>query len=303
MARYLASDVNSKIVYLKLINKTRGELTSLVKKLDRLLNSKSDCFNYLSARKGEILKKYDINLDDYIIEFVKQEYNEEEALQDKAFKLLRQKNLEEDRQDIINLAKWCSILKNEKDINKRLIVCKTIYNLSYRDFQEYLYNYYCKVHEVLLNGKAYKLGNGIGTIYFKLIDVSNSKTSRIDFQKTKANKEKLLAEGKIPYRWEDAKDAEAQGYKYEGVPYVVFKNKGKEIVLEFKNSKYFTSRRKIEFRKTKYINLKYRGMSYKEIADTFCNNLDDVYGLQVDVFTKEKLAEIVFPGITQKYIR
>ena len=174
MARYLASDVNSKVVYLKLINKTRGVLASLVKTLDRLLKSKTECYNYLSARKGEIYDKYDINLDNYIIEFINQEYNEEEVLQDKAYKLLRQKDLEEDRQDIIQLAKWCSILKNEVEVNKKLIVYKTIYNLSYRDFQEYLYNYYCKVHEILLNGNAYKLGNGIGTIYFKLIDTSPS---------------------------------------------------------------------------------------------------------------------------------
>ena len=302
MAKPLATDINSKSVYLRMINKARGELTILTKKLDRTLNAKKECYNYLLARKGDIANELNINLDDYDIEFNKQLFNENLTLQTKVFKLLKKYNDTQNRTDIIQLAKWCSILKNEYEIGNKMLICNTKYNMPFSEFREYLFKYYSKVQEILLKGHSYKFGNGIGTIYLKLVKLSNNKT-RIDFQKTKAAKEKLINEGKTPYRKEDAEYAKLMGIEYDGVPYIVEQERSKEVVFNIKNSKFFTSRRVFDFKVADYVNAKYRNMSYKEIAENFVRKESDIYPMQLGIKRKLHILELINPGIYQRYIR
>ena len=167
----------------------------------------------------------------------------------------------------------------------------------------YLLKYYCKVHKVLLQGDAYKFGKGLGTIFLKTIDLSDDKGRRVDFGKTNANRKKLLAEGKTLYNKKEAERCEIQGTEYNGVPYVVYQDKTKEIVLDIMNSKCFTSRGHISISSKSYINLKYRGMTYQEIADKLCPTEESVANLQMDLYTKRTILKIKNPGIIQKFIR
>ena len=302
MAIPSATDVNSKTVYLNIVNKERGRFNILTKKLERILAAKENCYDWLFARREEINNLYNINLDDYQIEFVEKQYNPIKALETKVLKLLRYPK-DEDRQYIIQLAKWCSILKNEKELQHKLEVSRVKTNLTYKEFQAYLLKYYCKVHKVLLQGDAYKFGKGLGTIFLKTIDLSDDKGRRVDFGKTNANRKKLLAEGKTLYNKKEAERCEIQGTEYNGVPYVVYQDKTKEIVLDIMNSKCFTSRGHISISSKSYINLKYRGMTYQEIADKLCPTEESVANLQMDLYTKRTILKIKNPGIIQKFIR
>jgi hypothetical protein len=108
----LTADITPKTIYLKFRNKAIIEYERLVRKADRISNAKETCYNYLSARKGNIATNYNLILDDYPIEFVNQAYNPLLELEKNVIKLLK-KDTKGERQDIIELAKWCSILKNE----------------------------------------------------------------------------------------------------------------------------------------------------------------------------------------------
>lgn len=302
MAKCLASDINAKSVYLKIINKARGELNILTNKLNRTLKAKDDCYNYLLARKGNILESYKINLDNYKIEFIDKQYNENKALETIVLKYLRHPIDGANRQDIIQLAKWCSILKNEPILNKKLLLCKTKYNMNFTEYRDLLSKYYMKVHEILLNGDAYKFGNGIGTLYLKTINLSKTRF-HIDFKKTKEAKEKLISEGKTPYRKEDAVYAAENGLQYDGVQYLVEDTKNKEVVFIFTNSKYFTSRRKMEFKASDYVNLRFRGMTYDEIIKNFELKEQDVPSLQLSIKRKLHIMERINPGIFYRFER
>jgi hypothetical protein len=302
MAINSATDVNSKTVYLNMVNKERGKINLITNKLNRTLDAKEKCYNWLLARKESIYKSYKIELDNYKIEFVDKQYNSEKSLETKAIYYLRHPN-GEDRQLIIQLAKYCSLLRSEVEIQQKLEVSRIKLNMSYREFQKYLFDYYSKVHKVLLQGDAYKFGKGIGTIFLRTIDMTTGARNRIDFAKTRANKLKLLAEGKKLYNEQEAKQCELENIPYDGVPYIVLRNETKLVVLDITNSKYFTSRGRISFAAKSYINLKYRGMSYQDIIDKYCPTEESIADLQADLYTKRSILGIMNPGITQKFDR
>ena len=302
MAINSATDVNSKTVYLNMVNKERGRINLITNKLNRILDAKEKCYNWILPRKESIYKSYNIDLDNYKIEFVNKQYNPEKSLETKALYYLRHPN-GEDRQLIIQLATWCSLLRSEVEIQQKLEVSRIKLNMSYREFQKYIFDYYCKVHKVLLQGDAYKFGKGLGTIFLRTIDMTTGSHSRIDFAKTRANKLKLLAEGKKPYNEREAKQCELENIPYDGVPYVVLRNETQAVVLDITNSKYFTSRGRISFNMKKYLNLKYRGMSYEDIINKYCPTEESVADLQADLYTKRSILGIMNPGITQKFKR
>ena len=302
MAINSATDVNSKTVYLNMVNKERGKINIITNKLNRILDAKEKCYNWILPRRGEIYKAYNIDLDNYMIEFIDKQYNPEKALETKVLYFLRHPN-GEDRQLIIQLAKWCSLLRSEVDIQRKLEVSRIKLNMNYREFQKYLFDYYSKVHKVLLQGDAYKFGKGFGTIFLRTIDMTTGSKNRIDFAKTRANKLKLLAEGKKPYVEREAKQCEIENVPYDGVPYIVLRNETQSVVLDITNSKYFTSRGRVSFSMKKYLNLKYRGMSYKEIIEKYCPTEESVADLQADLYTKRSILGIMNPGITQKFKR
>lgn len=302
MAINSATDVNSKTVYLNMVNKERGKINIITNKLNRILDAKEKCYNWILPRRGEIYKAYNIDLDNYMIEFIDKQYNPEKALETKVLYFLRHPN-GEDRQLIIQLAKWCSLLRSEVDIQRKLEVSRIKLNMNYREFQKYLFDYYSKVHKVLLQGDAYKFGKGFGTIFLRTIDMTTGSKNRIDFAKTRANKLKLLAEGKKPYIEREAKQCEIENVPYDGVPYIVLRNETQSVVLDITNSKYFTSRGRVSFSMKKYLNLKYRGMSYKEIIEKYCPTEESVADLQADLYTKRSILGIMNPGITQKFNR
>lgn len=302
MAINSATDVNSKTVYLNMVNKERGKINIITNKLNRILDAKEKCYNWILPRRGEIYKAYNIDLDNYMIEFIDKQYNPEKSLETKVLYFLRHPN-GEDRQLIIQLAKWCSLLRSEVDIQRKLEVSRIKLNMNYREFQKYLFDYYSKVHKVLLQGDAYKFGKGFGTIFLRTIDMTTGSKNRIDFAKTRANKLKLLAEGKKPYVEREAKQCEIENVPYDGVPYVVLRNETQSVVLDITNSKYFTSRGRVSFSMKKYLNLKYRGMSYEEIIEKYCPTEESVADLQADLYTKRSILGIMNPGITQKFNR
>lgn len=302
MAKPLATDINSKSVYLKMINKARGEYNILNNKLDRTLKAKEQCYNYLFARKGIIANKYNIDLDNYKIEFVDKTFNKDLALETKVIKLLRYPKEKDDRNDLIQLAKWCSIIKNEPILIHKILVCRTKLNMNYAEYREYLSKYFMKVHQILLEGDAYKIGKGIGTIYFKTVNLSKNKF-HIDFHKTQLAKKKLIEEGKTPYRKEDARYAELMGLEYDGVKYVQEATKNNQFVLELTNSIYFTSKSKFDIKFMDYVNLKYRGLTYNDIIKNYIQKESDVYQLQISIKRKLRILEIMNPGIYNKFIR
>lgn len=303
MNESFAADIDIKNIYLKFINKSKIEYNQLVRKVDRIYKSKQDCYKCLIARKENIANNLCINLDDYNIEFINQVYNPELALENKVMKLLHNNNEETgDRRDIIQLAKWCSILRNEDSTFNRLRICKKKCALSYSEYRQYLFDFYSKVHKALLNGDAYRFTHGIGTIYFKRFELSDEH-KLVDFAATRKRKQEIIDAGKIPYNKIDAINAEYNGIKYDGVPYTIYRQDKYGYVLRIRNSRFFKSFASCQIKPVKYINAKYRNYTYEDLIEKFCRSEDDVSDLQIDVRTKLSILLIMNPGISLRFQR
>ena len=301
MAKNLAADLDTKTMYLQFVNKAKIQYERLAKKVERLAKSKEDCYQYLIPRKESIATNYKLNLDDFVIEIANQTYNPELALEKKVLKLLKS-NKYEDRQDIIQLAKWCSIIKNEYNTCNELRICKKKAMLTFNDYKQYLFDYYNKVHQILLNGDAYKFSFGIGTIYFKRFKFSEEYKT-IDYAATKKRKQELIDAGYIPYKKCDDMTAQSEGKEYNGIPYVVYKNDTYGYKLVFENSLFGKEKKLYDFKPVKYINAKYRGYTYEQIIKYFCKTEEDIAKLQVDIRTKLSLLLIANPGTSLRFIR
>ena len=88
---------------------------------------------------------------------------------------------------------------------------------------------------------------------------------------------------------------------YDGVDYKVYKNDSHYYEFTIIHSKLFTNR-SIDYDRTEYINAKYRGLSYDKIAE-YCNSLDDIANLQVDIKVKLNILLYKDPAKYLNFIR
>ena len=73
-----------------------------------------------------------------------------------------------------------------------------------------------------------------------------------------------------------------------------------DYVYQFRFDKSFVCNcRKPDYDRSEYVNAKLRGLSYKEIADTYCKTIEDIYDLPVDI--RYKLNILLYKDST-KYL-
>ena len=95
-------------------------------------------------------------------------------------------------------------------------------NLSLKEYKYIVKVYYNAVQkELILKGNGYRLEDKLGWICINR--VLNTGAKVCDFQATKKNKEKLLAEGKQIYNKEDAEYCRQHGIEYDAVDATVYK--------------------------------------------------------------------------------
>ena len=269
-----ASDINIRDNYLSFHHKSIYEFNVLEKKLIRLNNAKVETWNNLTPFKEDVSKHFRVSLS-LSIDFI--------ALGERLSKEFRKNDNPERRNLLILLVKYCSIIKNEEDTKKALELAAKKKNLNFTQYREFVFKYYSKVHKVLLQGKAYRYMNGIGTLYINRVQIKKEGL-KIDFHKTKLRKEELLKQGvKLYNKWE-AEQAKAIGEPYDGVDYRVWLRRPDAYSLKFIHSKYF--HKEYDFLPISYIHQKYRDYNQDQLALEVCRNNEDIFDLQVDLRTK-----------------
>lgn len=269
-----SADINIRDNYLSFHHKSIYEYNILEKKLTRLKSAKEETWNNLIPYKESIANQFRIVISQSI-DFI--------TLGEKLNKQFR-KNDSNDRQEILMLLiKYCSIIKNEVDTKKAFELADKKRNLSFSEYRLYVFKYYSQVHKILLEGKAYRYLNGIGTLYIHRVQVV-ADGHKIDFHKTKLRKQELLSKGVKLYNKYEAAQYEAQGIPYDGVDYRVWLRTPAYYSLKFIHSKYF--RQEYDFIPISYIHSKYREYNQDQLAFEVCQTNDDVYDLQIDLKTK-----------------
>lgn len=153
-------------------------------------------------------------------------------------------------------------------------------SMKFREYETYVSNYYNKVHKFVLQGFGYKYGDGIGTLCICRWKRRGEK-SKIDYNATNKRKKELLALGKKLYDKSEAAWYKQHNIPYDGIDFRVFKKDTHIYLIDIIKSKLFTNRNHV-FEHTEYVNAKFKGMSYVEMAD-ICDNIDDIVNLPVDL--------------------
>lgn len=186
--------------------------------------------------------------------------------------------------------------------------------ISRDKFRDVLSRYYKQVSIEILEGRIYKFSNTIGyllveRLHFNEKEITNPFGTKLrwrelkipDWKETMKNKQKILDAGLIPFKQEDADKAAENHVKYEGVPYMVYKEMSycSRVVLidrRFPNSSYtrFEMATKERQRSKEAIFAKYQPKNPHEII----HNLRDE-----SLKTRLYLLTTRYLDYTRKYIR
>ena len=294
-------DINIKNFYLQFIYNAKNDINKYKEKLNLTIESKEKCYEYINNNKIILKDIFNIDIESYEIEWNKKEYNTKEYLYNTVIKLL--KNIDEHPNKIILLqvVKYCNLLRVEDRCNKMLLLVNKRKNIKFGEYRKYVTIYYNKVHKCVLQGMGYKFSYGIG-IYvcnrWKYINKNSRNKFHIDYAATNARKKELLSKGVKLYDDKEAAWYKARNLPYNAVDYRVYKENTDWYEFTFIKSQ-IVKNGHYDYKRTEYLAAKYRGMSYTKIADELCKNEEDIYNLQVDI--KYKLNILLYKEPT-KYL-
>lgn len=126
------------------------------------------------------------------------------------------------------LYKLYMLARKQKELHElqhQIHVWEQMLDLTIDQYQEILESFYTEVHKkLIIEGCGYVFENPIGWICINRCKVVQGRRKMLDFQATRRNKERLLAEGKRLWNKEEAEYAARVGLDYDGVDYRVYKD-------------------------------------------------------------------------------
>lgn len=298
-------DITIKGYYLQFIHNAKNDITKYKNNLEITLSIKEQVYKYIEDNKAILNDSFNINLDDIEIEFCQKKYNPKEYLYNIVIKLLRNIDTHPNRIVLLQLAKYCNILRNENKYNKLIELANKRKDIKFGVYRKYVTAYYNKVHKCVLNGMGYKFSYGIGTYiinHWKLDPKRIKNKVHLDYAATNAKKKELIAKGIKLYDDKEAAWYEARHIPYNAVDYRIYKENTDWYEFTFIKSEIFKSNN-LEYQRTEYVATKYRGMSYTQMAEELCHTEEDIYNLQVDI--KYKLNILLYKDPTKylNYVR
>ena len=293
------ADITIKNHYTNFINSSKVELSRINKELERINKMIDIGHQYLTPRREEIRVQFGLTLDNYI-EYNNKEINPISALLKKV-NYIRARKVNDDNIGLsTSLYNYCQALEIKSSILERKRIIDKKVNLTFNEYQQYVFDFYSEVHKILLEGKGYII-KCVGTFHIDRYKVTK-RPVRIDIAETSKNRRKLIEEGKIPYDPAMAKWCKEHNQEYNGVKFKVNKIVNHEYKIKLTdNPKNFVP--KLAYININYINAKYKNLSYDEILDKYCKTLEDIYRLQVSLNVKLSLLLIKFPGYYVNFIR
>lgn len=298
-------DINVKDYWLQFIYAAKSDITKYNEYLADVINIKKTLIEYIEPNKDIIKEAFKITLDAIKLEWIDKTYNSREYLYNSTLVLLRHNPNHPHRVLLLQLIKYCNILRSEYRYNRLIALANQRSSIKYNAYKNYVYAYYTKVQKCALQGMGYKYGNGIGTYVINCwkLDVNRMKNKpRLDYAATNAKKKELLAKGIKLYDPKEEAWYKARHIPYDAVDYRVFKTDTKWYEFTFIKSNIFR-KDTFDYQRTEYVSSKYRGMSYTEMADILCKTEEDVYNLQVDIKYKLNILLYKYPIKHLNYIR
>lgn len=300
----MTPDIKFKNYYLQFIKDAKidyAKYNDLYKMYNTILE---DLYSYIKNHKDIILNKYNIDIEDYNLEWNQKIYNKEETLYKKVFKTFQTLNEDDDKSHLLQIIKYCHALANTNKYKKLIELTNKRKDLKFGEYRTIVFNYYNKVHKCVLEGNGYKFAKGLGTYCINYWKLDYTKGKQIlDFAASNARKKELIAKGIKVYDQKEADWYKARKIPYHAIDYRVYKNDDHWYEITFINSKLFKNSKAMDYKHTEYIIANYRGMSYMQIADELVNDIEDIYTLQVDIKYKLNILLYKYPTKYLNFIR
>lgn len=274
-------DIKIKDYYLQFINDAKVDIHRYNEKIKQLKELKESYIKDINDNIDNIKKYIKIDLDNYTKEWVEKTYNPTESLYQYLIVYLRKySNNNDAKKYLITLIKYCNVLRNINTYTKSIALASKRRALPLKEYKNYVYKYYCKVHKCILEGNAYRFNNGIGTLIINYWKLQKFKPT-IDYSLTKKRKLEIIAKGLRPYDVEEAKMYKAKGIPYDGVKYEVFRDATHYFDIGIFDSK-ICHHRAFRFQVSKSINHKFRSLGDNGLAEKY-KTIDEISKLQVDI--------------------
>lgn len=297
-------DIKLKDYYLQFINTTKDNIKKYNIALKNITEKRDSLYKIINDTKDILKYKFNIDINKYS-EWTEQQYNPNIQLYNKAYSAFNRFTNVNDRQYIIHVIQYTHCLKAIDNINKHIRINTKANKLTYRQYNLIVSKYYNKVHKFVLNGYGYKYQFGIGLFVINhwKIDASKNKKLRLDYNATNKRKKEIIAQGLKPYDEKEAVWYKARHIPYDGVDYKVYSYDSSYYEFCFIKSNIVHSKKAYNYKRAEYVSIKYRGMSYQKIADTYIHSDEDVYDMQLDIKYKLNILLYRNPTIYLKFIR
>lgn len=295
-------DIKIKEFYLRYVYNAKRDIETYTNTYTSVRESINQLHDYIENYQEELLKVYDIDLNKFETEWIKREYNVTEYLYKQIIRLIKVIDDSEKKSLLVQILKYCYKLKEAYNTNKLINIARRREHLTLKDYKELVNKYYMAVHKAILEGFGYKYCGGIGTYIVNYYKIDNPTKPKIDYAETNKRKKELLARGLKLYDEKEALWYKARGIPYDGVEYRVYLDKKFYYDFTFINSKVF-KKKELDYKRTEYVHAKLRGMSYQEMAETLCNNLDDIVSLNVDLKYKLNIYLHKYPDKYLNFVR
>lgn len=241
--------------------------------------------NYIKEHIDYYKDNFGINLKDYKMEWIVGQYDAREMILNKIMPTYNTVDAGEGKVHLLQLIKYCNTIKAIRVYHNLIHECRNRKEVDYATYRAAVRAYYMKVQECVLEGFAYSFGYGIGEFSINRFKVDSNRRRKVcDFAATNKKKAEIIAAGKIPYDKKMAEICAVRGIKYEGVPYIVYKNDGICYNFSFTGGN-ITRRYKLKFEHKEYIHANLRNKGCAQIASE-CKTVKDIYALPCDVRTK-----------------
>ena len=189
-----AADYDMKTFYLDFKQKVNKQVKEIEDKIGENIAKAVKYRSWLTACKGVLLNAHNIDLNNYPREMIDGEY----CSGTKDFKvkasIAYNKAPAGKRNEIIKLLAYLNILTEGYKLNIAKNALNREANLKFSEYREMLFNYYNKIHELLIKGDAYTIANSVGTMYLEK-KVVPFKRKTIDFNETNKRKKELTEAG------------------------------------------------------------------------------------------------------------
>ena len=215
---------NFRVYYKSMKNAIGPQYEKAVDDYEKGLVEEQGLYNSIEVKIDYYKDNYKINLTDYK-EFVDNVYINGEFYDAAKSLFLNKKKNYLATNPAYTLYKLSRRQKELHDLKHQIDIWEKMLDVTLDEYKEILRAFYNEVHKrMIIDGYGYVFESPIGWTCINRCKIVEGRRKHLNFQATKRNKEKLVAEGKRLWNKEEAEYAKFMGVDYSGVDYRVYLN-------------------------------------------------------------------------------